>query len=82
MRKEDSEEFNIIEDEPNRHHEIDKIAKKATKKAFKKAKKSGVAVTYGKDNKIITEFPDGKIEIVETKTPSPRKVKKGSRGKL
>lgn len=82
MRKEDSEEFNLIEDAPNRHDEIDEIAKKATKKAYKSAKKSGVAVTYGDGDKIITEFPDGKIEILKTKTPIPRKVKKGSRGKL
>jgi len=82
MRKEDSGEFDIIEDDPSRHDEIDKIAKEATKKAFKNAKKAGVAVTYREGDRIITEFPDGKIEIIETNTPAPRKVKKGTRGKL
>lgn len=82
MRKEDSEEFNVIEDAPDRHDEIDKIAKKATKEAFDKAKKSGVAVTYRVKNKIIKELPDGNSLIIEIELPPRRKVKKGARGKL
>ncbi len=83
MRKEDGKDFQEIEDTPELHTEIDKIAKKATQNAYKNAKSAGLAVTYGEGDLIIKELPDGKLAIVETKKLSPRrKVEKGSRGKL
>jgi len=82
MKSEKSNKFDEIEDSANFHFLIDALAKQATGNAYQNALNSGVAVTYSIQNKIVTEFPDGRIVVIADNLPLPRKVSKGIIGKL
>jgi hypothetical protein len=63
-KKKFSTDFSDVEDHPEGSKEINRLASEAFKAAASEARVAGLPQVYAKGNKVIREYPDGKIEVI------------------
>ena len=75
-KKSKTEYLSYIEETPKQIVKINKVASTATKNARKRALESGTYVTYLDGDKIMNEYPDGRVVVVKTLEESSIPVSK------